>query len=458
MSKLLDQLLTRREAFKVGACSLSAYWFLPLVTPSNVQAQGPAKPRGSARFTIFVFLDGGQSHVDAWDLKEHKWTPQDFDVKEIQPGVKWPASLYPKLGARMDRFALVRSLQAWDAVHGRAIYYAQTAHTLNPALEKEIPSMGSVIAYEYASRRRSTDTLPTYVAANVNGQAGLIKSGFLPATHAPFYVETGAGLAALNVDDNGRRAFMRRWDLLKTFDARLRSDTSLQAKAFQDYHNYYEGAVSMMSDSRASQVFSIDPADRERYGKTELGDGCIIARNLVEADAGTHFMMVQQAGWDHHSRIYGERNHYRVSRDLDTALTALLDDLETRKRPSGKSLLDETLVVCFGEFGRTPGPINPTQGRDHHMYAFTGLFAGAGVKGGQIIGKTDDLGSQVIESGTEVKRSLYMEDVATTIYSAMGIDWKKVIQETPSGRAFHYIEPFAAQKIIGAREISPLFG
>jgi hypothetical protein len=458
MSKLLDNLLTRREAFKVGTSSLSAYWFLPLIAPTNVRAQGAANLRGTARFTIFVFLDGGQSHVDAWDLKEHQWTPPDFAIKEVQPGVKWPTSLYPKLGARMDRFALVRSLQAWDAVHGRAIYYAQTGHTLNPALEKEIPSIGSVVSYEYAQRRRPTDTLPTYVAFNVNGQAGLIKSGFLPATHSPFYVETSAGLNALTVDDNGRKEFMRRWELLKRFDARLRNDPSLEAKAYHDYHNYYEGAVSMMSDERASKAFKIDPVDRERYGKTELGDGCILARNLVEADGGTHFMMVQQAGWDHHNRIYGPNTHQKVSHELDTALTALLDDLETRKRKDGRSLLDETLVVCFGEFGRTPGPLSPTQGRDHHMYAFTGLFAGGGVKGGQVIGKTDDMGFNVVDSGTGVKRSLYMEDVATTIYSAMGIDAKKVVEGTPSGRAFHYIEPFAAQKIIGAREISQLFG
>jgi uncharacterized protein (DUF1501 family) len=325
-------------------------------------------------------------------------------------------------------------------------------------LEREVPSIGSVVAYEYASRRRPTDTLPTYVAFNVNGQAGLIKSGFLPATHAPFYVETGAGMAALAVDADGRKQFLRRWDLLKNFDARLRNDTSLQARAFRDYHNFYQGAVSMMSDARAAQVFTLDPADRERYGKTEVGDGCQIARNLVEADAGTHFMMVQQAGWDHHSRIYAPGSHYRVSRDLDNALSALLDDLAARKRKDGRSLLDQTLVMCFGEFGRTPGPINPTQGRDHHMYAYTGLFAGAGVRGGQVLGKTDDLGHSVADSGIGVKRSLYMEDIATTVYSAMGIDWKKVIEETPSGRAFHYVEPFAAQKMIGAREISPLFG
>jgi hypothetical protein len=456
---LLDQLLTRRQVFKAGAASLSAYWFLPLVTPRNVQAQSGAKPRGTARFTIFVMLQGGQSHVDGWDLKEHEWTPENFDVKEIQPGLKWPMGLYPKLAEHQQRFSLVRSMQAWDAVHARACYYVQSAHAMNPALQKEIPALGSVIAYEYASRRKATDTLPSFVATNVTtSQVGLLKSGFLPATYSPFHVETTTGMDALSTNDADRKEMMRRWELLKTFDGRLRNDESLQAKAFHDYHNYYEGAVSMLSDDRAAQAFKLDPADQDRYGKTTLGDGCIVARNLVEADAGTQFVFVNHTDWDHHGGIYGQNNHYRMSRELDNALSALLDDLSTRKRPDGKSLLDETLVICMGEFGRTPGELNRARGRDHHQYAYTGLFAGGGIKGGQIIGKTDDAGFNVVESGWEVKRNVYMEDVACTVYSAMGIDYKKSLQGTPSGRTFYYIEPFAARAMIGAREVSALFG
>ena len=97
MSNLLDTLLTRREAFKVGASLVSAYWFLPLLKPTNVYAQSKVKPRGSARFVIFVMLEGGQSHVDSWDLKEGKWTPENFDIREIEPGVKWPMGLFPQL-------------------------------------------------------------------------------------------------------------------------------------------------------------------------------------------------------------------------------------------------------------------------------------------------------------------------------------------------------------------------
>ena len=458
MAHPIDLLLTRREAFRAGACALSAYWFLPLLKPSNVYAQSKAAPRGSARFVIMVMLDGGQSHVDAWDLKEGKWTPPEFDVREVRPGVKWPMALYPRLAAQLDRMALLRSVEAWDSVHGRAQYYVQSAHTLNPALQKELPPVGSVVAYETASQRRPSDTLPGYVAINVTqSQAGLLKSGFLPASYSPFHIDTATGLGAYSMDEGSREEFLRRWEILKTFDARLRHDSTLAAKAFRDYHNYYEGAVSLMADPRTAKVFHVDAADRERYGKNTTGDACLIARNLVEADAGTRFIFLQQSGWDHHQNIYDRKNHWDHSVALDAALGSLLEDLATRRRGDGRTLLDETMVICMGEFGRTPGEINGLKGRDHYQYAFTVACAGGGVKGGRVIGRTDETGSRILESGWDVKRSIYMEDIATTIYSALGIDWKKSIKSTPSGREFYYIEPFAAKAMIGNREISTLF-
>jgi len=458
MANAYDLLLTRREALRVGACSLAGYWFLPLVSPTQVAAQTKVQPRGSARFVILVNLDGGQSHVDSWDLKEHKWTPPDFEIKEVAPGVKWPTSLYPKLARSWGRFSLVRSMEAWDSVHLRAQYTVQSAHLFNPALQKELPALGSVIALEAAAERRSTDTLPGYVAVNMTSpQVGLLKSGFLPATYTPFHVDTTVGSEVLSMDEAARGDFNRRWALLQQFDERLRNDTSLAAKAYRDYHNHYEGAVSMMSDPRASTIFAVDPADHDRYGTSLVGDGCVVARNLVEADAGTRFVIVNQTFWDHHGRIYAEGNHYKMSRDLDAALAALLEDLATRKRANGKSLLDETLVVCYGEFGRTPGELNPGRGRDHYQYAFTGLFAGGGVQGGRIVGQTDEMGEKIVDPGWDSKRSVFMEDVATTIYSALGYDWTKKVEQTPSGRAFYYIEPFASRQFIKSREITPLF-
>lgn len=458
MANYFENYLTRREAFRLGSAAAVGSWFLPLVQPHKVRAASKVTPRGTARFAIFVMLDGGQSHVDAWDLKEHKWTPQDFEIKEIQPGVKWPVSLYPKLGKMMDKYALIRSAAAWDAVHGRAQYYVQAAHPLNLALKKELPPMGAVVANELASRRRSSDSFPPYVAINVVGsQAGLLSSGFLPAAYSPFHLNTTTDLSAFSPDPEGKKELMRRWELLKQFDDRLRTDTSLQAKAFRDYNDHYEGATKLMADPRAAAVFRMGDEDKKRYGGTITGDACILARNLIEADAGTNFIFLQQNGWDHHKDIYQTKNHYVHSRELDSALSALLGDLDSIKRKDGRSLLDETLVFCLGEFGRTPGPINGLNGRDHYPNCYTVLAAGGGIKGGKIIGKTDDLGEKVTDAQWSGKRPIYMEDIATTVYSALGIDWTKTVTNTPSGRTFYYVEPLSATSVIVNKEVAELF-
>ena len=458
MQTAADLFLTRRQTLRLGSLAFSGLHFLPWLKPANVRAAAPTKVRGSARFCIFFMLDGGQSHVDGWDLKEGKWTPPDFDVREIQPGVKWPMALHPRLAKQLERVTLVRSLNAWDAVHGRAQYYVQAAHPFNPALQKEIPPVGSVAAMELHAQRRATDCLPGYVALNVyQNQAGLLRAGMLPANHAPFHVDTTASLSAYSAAAGEKKEFLRRWEMLKAFDGRLRNDTSLAAKAYHDFQDHYEGAVRLMADPRTAPLFDLKTEERTRYGNSDTGDAAIIARNLVEADAGTRFIFLQQRGWDHHSNIYQQQNHYKRSQELDPALASLIEDLATRKRASGKSLLDETLLICLGEFGRTPGDINGLKGRDHYQHAYTGLFAGGGVKPGGIIGKTDETGAKVVDSGWDVKRPIFMEDIATTIYSALGIDWKKTIRATPSGREFHYVEPVSAQAIQPNREISALF-
>ena len=137
-----------------------------------------------------------------------------------------------------------------------------------------------------------------------------------------------------------------------------------------------------------------------------------------------------------------------MSWDLDAGLCSLLDDLEATKQPGGGSLLDETLVVAMGEFGRTPGELSDLDGRDHYPYAATILFAGGGVQGDRVLGGTDELGAEIIDNGWSAQRPVYMEDVATTIYSAMGIDWQTKVETTPSGRAFYYVEPLSPTGVI----------
>jgi uncharacterized protein (DUF1501 family) len=142
---------------------------------------------------------------------------------------------------------------------------------------------------------------------------------------------------------------------------------------------------------------------------------------------------------------------------MDGALAALLDDLTSAKGKDGLPLLDRTLIVCMGEFGRTPGMLNERAGRDHHRHAHTSLFAGAGVLGGKIIGATDEVGGRVTKPDWHGKRAIYPEDVIATIYSAMGIDSTKKIIETPSGRPFYYIEDLSPVGYMEFDEISELF-
>ncbi len=148
-------------------------------------------------------------------------------------------------------------------------------------------------------------------------------------------------------------------------------------------------------------------------------------------------------------------------RELDSAFGSLIEDLSVlpASREPGKTLLDETLVVCMSEFGRTPGPISETRkGREHHIHIHSGMFAGGGVARGGVIGKSDEIGGQVDEPGWSGGRAIYMEDVACTIYSALGIDWTKRIADTPSGRPYHYVEPASGTSYMDFQPISELFG
>ena len=456
MARFEDHFLTRRELLRVGSVAVTGYHFLPLFQP-RAKAGAGASPSGKARFCIFVMLEGGQSHVDSWDFKEGPWTPQDFDVQAIPGYGQWPMALYPELAKRRDKYSLLRSMSTWESQHGRGQYYMQTGHQHNPALSPELPAVGSVVAYEYAARRKDTDSLPPFVGFNTFPQVGLIGSGFLPGTYTPFHVNTSSDISALAPRKEELPDFGRRWELLRRFDGRLRTDPALEKKAYRDFHNHYEGAVEIMSDPRSAEIFSIGDAERARYGGNPVGDSYLLARNLVVADAGTHFIFLTHEDWDHHGSIYDRKNFYKRSSELDTALSQLLDDLESAKRGDGTSVLDETLVVCVGEFGRTPGELTNIAGRDHYQYAFTGLFAGGGVRPGQVLGATSASGSEIVDFGWGGNRPVYPEDLVTTIYSAMGIDWSKTIEETPSGRAYHYIEIFSPTKMLANRVVRELF-
>jgi uncharacterized protein (DUF1501 family) len=438
--------------------------FLGAFTPKNVRAEGKAQPVGTARQVLFVNLEGGMSQVDTLDAKQGAWTPDYFDIRSAGNGLQLPYGLMPNLAQVVDRTAVVRSLAAWDAVHGRAQYYIQTGHPLNQALAREVPAIGAVVCHELATSRKPSDTLPAYIAMNMAGnQAGFINQGFLSAEYGPLGLSVGAdGAPKLMPDKGGADALKRRWARLQQLDSSLRGGQPGLDRSFADFHDYYRGAWSIMNDPRVSEIFTLTDEERKRYGSSSIGNSLLLARNLFRADAGTRFVLASHGGWDHHSDIYKEktRNHPALIRELDAALSNLLRDLESTpsRHTPGKSLLDETLVVAMSEFGRTPGALSATRaGREHFIHVHSGLFAGGGVRKGLVLGKTDAQGGQITDPGWSGGRPIYMEDVACTVYSALGIDWTKTVQNTPSGRAFHYVEPASGTKYVKFQPIRDLF-
>jgi uncharacterized protein (DUF1501 family) len=269
------------------------------------------------------------------------------------------------------------------------------------------------------------------------------------------------------VDKEDREEFLIRRELLERLDS-SRQGASERGRIFQDFTKFYEGAYQLLDAPGTSAVFQIEEEDHKRYGATPSGDACVIARNIVKASAGTRFICIGQSGWDLHGNAWkrdekerlvaADSSQRKCCLEMDGALSALIDDLASMRRNDGQTLLDKTFIVCMGEFGRTPGGLNPRAGRGHHRWAHTALFAGGGVAGGKIIGATDDIANRVVRPDWHIKRSIYPEDVLATIYSVMGIDWTKTIKETPSGRVFYYIDDASPVGYMAFDEINELFG
>lgn len=455
--------LTRREAFRLGALSISGFHLLPFVA-GNVHAQSKISPRSSADCVIFLNLQGGPSQMDTFDVKEGKWGPENRDIRTTPQGFKFPYGLMPKLTGNLSDLLIVRSMEAWETVHSRGQYYLQTGHPVSPARVKEMPSIGSIIAYEFEQKKKSSDFLPPFISMNYAATTmygPLQGEGSLPSYCSPLTMDLNDKNLPFLVAEKDRDRFNQRWKLLQELDGTSQKLTAQSPKTARQYDAFRNAVHRMMVEPKIGEVMQLTKEEHVAYGSTPLGDACVIARNMVAANAGAKFIFVTQPGWDHHGNIYGKEGKggiYKTCSDLDGAFSALLTDLKRIKRSDGSSLLDRTLVVCMGEFGRTPGDLTTQLGREHYAKAMVGAFAGAGVKGSRVLGATDDEAAAVTDFGWSGKRPIYIEDISATIYSTLGIDWTKRITNMPSGRDFVYIDPAATQKVVNFREIPEFFG
>lgn len=457
---------TRRELLQygglglVGACA-ETLW------PWRLNAASSAKkvtPRGTAKNVVFYEISGAISHIESFDFKENPATPKDFQVSRLSTGIQFPVNMFPRITKIMDRVGIVRSLVSHEEVHLRGQYYVQAGRPLNVAFAKEIPSVGSVVAAELESRRRPTDTFPTYVSFSLDtNQVGALSTGFLPPQYSVFDLNPAEAVKGMSLDQKAVELLEERWRVLAGLRELNRGRMKGFGKQIDAYDDFSATGKRLLTDPRWPAAFQIKEEDRKRYGNSAPGMGCALARNLLQQDGGTRYIHICQHGWDHHRRIWDRTtpdNHYALIGDFDPALASLIEDLSAlpAKSTPGKTLLDETLVVFMSEFGRTPGPLNFILGRDHHKHVFPAMFAGAGVKGGLVLGASDKDGARCVDTDWAEKAQPRIENVVATIYSALGIDWTKEVHDTPSRRAYVYVDSLGANGFIPTNELSGIYG
>jgi len=359
----------------------------------RVHAEELKKSRKSA---ILLWMSGGPSTIDLWDLKPGAPTGGPFMPISTSGEVQICEHL-PKMAQLMHHMAIVRSMSTREADHDRGRYYMHTGFVPNPNIEH--PGYGSVIAHELFEQRPDL-AIPPFVS--VGGAS--TGPGFLGMAWAPFNVSSNGRVRNLEMGLEEQRLTQRMAALTLMETAFVKST---RGSAALDHQAVLKKTYDLMSSEQMA-AFKVDqePEDvKERYGTNGFGQGCLLARRLVEA--GVPFVEVDLGGWDNHAGIHNILSTQRLPQ-MDQAMSALISDLEQR------GLLADTAIIWMGEFGRTPR-INADAGRDHYARAWSAVVGGAGIKGGIAVGKTS-------EDGTTVETEPYSsEDLMSSVCKALGI-------------------------------------
>jgi len=434
--------LRRRDALRIGAAGLAG---LPLSLETLVAAEhrgDGTRPAGKATSLIFLFLQGGLSTIDTWDMKPD--APGEF-AGEFRPiatnvsGIEICEHL-PKIAATaMDKFSLIRSFHQKSSDHGAADHYMQTGYFpragFNPGLSpnNQNPSYGSIIARTLGVR----GSVPPYICL-----PGAMRSGgaaYLGATAAPFTIQADPSAPGFSVPDLlpplslAADRLEAREELLRTVDRFQRSAEVLANSHAGTMAAFRQRAFDLMTSPAAKRAFDIQAENsglRDAYGRNSLGQSCLMARRLVES--GVRCVAIEHANWDTHD------NNFKALRTdllpkLDAALGTLFNDLADR------GLLSSTIVLVTGEFGRTPR-INANAGRDHWGAAYTVALGGGGIQGGRVEGRSDARAERPADSPHGP------EDLAATVMRLMGIDPDEEFL-TPEGRPMKIVNngtPIAA--------------
>ncbi len=405
----------RRDFLKVGVLGATGLTFGNYLRMTH----GADASKAKAKAAIFINLPGGPTHMDTFDLKPNAPDTHRGEFKPIQtkvPGLEICEHL-PLLASCADKFTLLRGVSHSIAAHQLGSEYVNTGNRPLPSLE--FPGYSAVVTKELGGPR----DLPTSVAipnsAQRAGYLGVqyapLSTGKTPVQGQPFSVRgvaLGNGLTIADVE--------KRQGLLKQLDTTF-AGFEKNSQLLEGLDKFSQQAYEMITSPRARAAFDISkekPELSERFGKSNFGQSCLLATRLVES--GVRFVTISTGGWDTHNDNWN-RLKTNLLPPLDQGLAALFTTLADR------GLLESTTVYVTGEFGRTP-KINKTVGRDHYPRAMFQILGGGGIKGGQVLGASDDKGEFPADG-----KGYTPDQVAASFYRTLGIDHTKEYQ-TSSGR------------------------
>jgi len=435
----MEPIIDRRLFFKIAATGVAGYFASPMQLVAQSTAWNPqATMLNTAKNVIFVLLAGAPSQIDTLDLRVGPWTPPTFAPATIN-GIDWPSGLLPNLAMQwsQSRFSIIRSCQSTALAHALLQNWTQIARSPTSATGKIAPNIGSIAALELEPQRTAQQKLPGFLS--LNGGNSLAGPGYFSGKFSPFDVTPNANGIANLANPDGPGVFSTRYDMLMVADAQLRSLPAPFGDKADELADFYSSARQLMYDPAVTNAFRFAASDQQKYGNTGFGNACLTARNVLWSGLGTRYVQITLGGWDNHQNIYAPNaGIYPSARALDIGLSNLIEDLGVIPGSAGRSLLDETLIVVKGEFGRTIGNITDQQGRDHY-FVHSALLAGGGVQGGRVLGRTTLDGAFIEDAGWAQNRPVYAEDIAATIYSTLGINYTTVRHDDPLGRGFEYI-------------------
>ena len=392
--------VTRRQALSLGASSAFCGWF------GRLAAQ--AAEQSTPKSCILLWMAGGPSHLDTFDLKPEasdrirgEFQPIDTAVRGIQI-----SEHFPHFAKLLNHAALLRGMSTVESDHQLASYHVHTGYQKR-AGGVAFPSLGATVSRELGQK---DFPLPNFVCIG-GGTRNAVRSGFLGPDHQPLDVTSPDRGTDFLDPLTSQKEFQRQYDLLRRFDASFQA--SHPVGSAQAHRSALERAVRLMNaeQKRAFDLSQESEKTRDRYGRGSFGQGCLMARRLVET--GVRFvevMMGDGVGWDTH------RDNFPRTRDLsneaDLGMAALIEDLKEQGR------LDSTLVIWMGEFGRSP-QITSGGGRNHWARAWSSVLIGGGIRSGQVIGRTDRDAAEVLE------RPISVVDFLATVCTILGIDYKR---------------------------------